>query len=135
FAFLLFLRMTPGRLPVLLVTGSLAAVLALLGFVQARGWFFRPAPFDIASRSHPTALDVLWLVIGAVVAVSIIALAVLFQNAPFGHWDALAMFNGRAAEMFRSPGQWRHVFDEFPHADYPLSLSILIFTGWTAVGH
>jgi hypothetical protein len=65
---------------------------------------------------------------------TVVFLAILFRAAPFGHWDALAMFNGRALEMFRSPQQWRHVFDEFPHGDYPLSLSILIFSGWTAVG-
>jgi hypothetical protein len=46
------------------------------------------------------------------------------------------MWNARALVMYRTPEFWRNVFlPQHPHADYPLSLSILVFTGWAAVGH
>jgi hypothetical protein len=76
--------------------------------------------------------------VGVLFLVACVAAALLLTESyvvyPHGMWDAHVMWNARARVMYRAPYSWRNVFlpDNF-HTDYPLSLSILVDTGWRAV--
>jgi hypothetical protein len=134
-SFLTFLVIQPGVAAVL-TAFCFPAALAICGSVlQQSGRTFRPGPVTaggIGRQDVVTFVAILCLVTGLA---ALLLLLGHFLAFPHGMWDAHAMWNARARVIFRAPHFWRDVFlTEHSHPDYPLSLSILVFTGWTALG-
>jgi hypothetical protein len=134
-AFLTFLVASPGIGSVVTAFCLAAGLPAACGWAQASGRLFRPTPLKVVTKAHDTLMATLWILVGFTSLAAILLLVESFHRSPYGQWDAHAMWNARAVVMFRAPEFWRNVFGgEHPHADYPLSLSILVYTGWALTG-
>jgi hypothetical protein len=134
-SFLTFLAAKPGTASILAAFCIPAALAAFAGWLQATGRIFRPVPLGSVAIGPSTVVTMLCILCLVTCLAAALLLLGYFLGYPHGMWDAHAMWNARARVMFRAPEFWRDVFlpDHF-HPDYPLSLSILVFTGWTALG-
>ena len=129
------LELKLGRDSILAAFCIPAALAGCAGWLQNRGKLFRPLPLGNGGSGNGRIVTILSILCLIVCLAGALLLAGYFMAFPHGMWDAHAMWNARARVMFRAPVFWRDVFlPDHYHPDYPLSLSILVFTGWAAVG-
>ena len=134
-AFLVFLFDRPGPDAILIAFAIPAALAVAGGFLQSSGKLWNPVPLKVTFTDRSDILTILSIGLLLACIASGVLLAIYFYDFPHGMWDAHAMWNARARTMFRTPDHWRDVFlPEHPHPDYPLSLPLLVFTGWTVLG-
>ena len=134
-AFLVFLVERPGQESILIAFAIPAALAVAAGLLQSSGKLWNPVSLKVTSSDRSDILTILAIALLLTCIASVVLLALYFYNFPHGMWDAHAMWNARARVMFRAPDHWRDVFlPDHPHPDYPLSLSILVFTGWAELG-
>jgi hypothetical protein len=102
----------------------------LILLLAAAPWLLRRRPLAIAGATPS------WLRISAVAAGLIVA-ALFVEHSlryPDGGWDARAIWNLRARDLFAAPHELAVVFaKEVQHGDYPPLLPALVAHGWFAL--
>jgi len=136
-----FLVWRAGPAPIAAAFLLPAALAAGAAQLQSYGKLFQPMSLSCGSADPGGSADRsgILALLAMVLLFTCFAAAVLLADAyathPHGMWDAHAIWNARARVMFRSPGHWRDVLlPPHPHPDYPLTLSTLVYTGWTMLG-
>ena len=82
-----------------------------------------------------------WILAAALLIAATAALGALLiwmYRAPYGQWDAWAIYNLRARSIFRGGNEWRDAFSLFlyrSHPDYPLLLPSTVIRAWMFTGN
>jgi hypothetical protein len=75
------------------------------------------------------------LCLAAVAALAIVLISM--YRAPYGHWDAWAIYNLRARSIYRGGDDWRDAFSSLlyrSHPDYPPLLPLAVVRAWMYTG-
>ena len=112
-----------------------AEVVACAAVVVAAGWRLRRTPAVPVHADPPTWTRWLWVPFAASAAVAVNYLVKYWDRDPFGHWDAVAIWNLRARFLFRTDANWADAFSPLNlHTDYPLFVPATIARGWCYAG-
>jgi len=134
-SFLTFLFAGPGASSILVAFCVPAAIAVLVGYLQTTGRIGPPVTVTGGAVGRGSTVVIASVLLIVTCLAALLLVLGYFEDYPHGMTDAQLMWNGRARVMFRAGEFWRDVYlpDHF-HPDYPLSLSILVFTGWSALG-
>ena len=96
-----------------------------------------PGPVSSPTTRHRTPgwVHWLWVPCAGLGAVAFYSMMLHYEVAPYGDWDAIAMWNAKARFLALGGHDWKAVFSaDIAHSEYPLLLPAGIARGWLYAG-
>jgi len=119
---------------------ELFVLLVLIGLLVRRKSGSSPPAVRAEGGARIGSTRLEWILAGAfclAAAAALAAVLILLYRAPYGHWDAWAIYNLRARSIYRGGYEWREAFSplvSWSHPDYPPLLPLAVVRGWMYTG-
>lgn len=126
-----------GQLLVVVTHWPTLAIDATLLAIAFGFWRKLRLPADAQEPAKPLKSKWAWCNLGATMLAAAATSSLVMVASRYGQWDALAMWNLKAAFLYRDPSRWQQMFSPaIAHTspDYPLMLPLTVARLWRYAG-